>query len=190
MMDFKAYQSHLSKISARFNLMVFLVFGLLTANILLSVLVFQVWKHHTVEITPYFGDSGYLKSANHVDSNYLSLMSENFIYSRLNVTPETVEANHQRLLKFADSQIYPEMLRLLDSEEKVITSKKMSSVFEIIQIRTNPKDLTAEVTGVLKRYVGLRALKEDRLTYALRFNYNQGRLSILAFTHIKEKANA
>lgn len=189
-MDFKAYQNHLSKISARFNLMVFLVLGLLTANILLSALVFQIWKYHTVEITPYFGDSGYLKSASSVDSNYLSLMSENFIYSRLNVTPETVEANHQRLLKFADSQSYSEILKLLNHEAKVIRDKKMSSVFDITHIQVNPKSLTAHVTGILKRHVGLRALKEERLTYALTFQYRQGRLSILSFTNMKENSHA
>ena len=189
-MDFKTYQSHLSKLSARFNLMVFLVFGLLLANSLLSVLVFEVWKHHSVEITPYGGDSGYLKSTTHVDSNYLSLMSENFIYSRLNVTPETVEANHQRLLKFADSQTYPNMLKLLDREAKLIRAKKMSSVFDITQIQVSPDSLTAQVTGILKRYVGLRALKEERLTYDLRFHYNQGRLSILSFTYSKEDSHA
>lgn len=189
-MDFKAYQSRFSQLSARFNLMVFLVFGLLTANIILSGLAYQIWRHHTIEITPYSGSPGYTKSAVTVDSHYLSLMSENFIYSRLNVTPETVKANHKRLLQFADSKIYPEMLRVLDHEENLIQSKKISSVFEITQIQTNPKDLTAKITGVLKRYVGIRALKEERMTYALSFQYKQGRLTLLAFTHIKEQSNA
>src|ERR1700731_2824957 len=102
MMNFSSYQSRLSKLSARFNLMGFLVFGLLLANVLLSGLVYHIWRDHSVEIIPFSGGTGYTNSAVAVDSHYLSLMSENFIYSRLNVTPETVNANHQRLLRFAD----------------------------------------------------------------------------------------
>lgn len=188
-MDFTTYQSRFSKLSARFNLMVLLVVGLLIANILLSSLMLQVWQHHTVEVTPFFGGASYLKSATQVDSHYLSLMSENFIYSRLNVTPATVATNHQRLLKFADSNSYPTMLKLLEQEALVIRAKKMSSVFDITQIRVNPQTLTAEVTGMLQRYVGLRALKAERLTYVLHFRYAQGRLSILSFTHNHLKEN-
>lgn len=189
-MDFKAYQSLLSQLSARFNLMVFLVFGLLLANALLSGFIWLIWQHHTVEITPFSGSLSYNKSETQVDSNYLSLMSENFIYSRLNVTPETVKANHQRLLKFADNKNYPEMLKRLDREAKVVIAKKISSSFDITQIQVNPHSLTAHVTGMLKRYVGLRALKEERLSYTLSFRYHQGRLSILSFTHSKENVDA
>lgn len=189
-MDFKSYQNRLSQLSARFNLMVFLVFGLLVSNILLSGFIWQIWRHHTIEITPFSGSPGYMKSDTQVDSHYLSLMSENFIYSRLNVTPETVEANHKRLLMFADSKSYPELLRTFENEARVIIAKKISSSFDITEIRASPKEMTAEVSGVLKRYVGLRALKEERLTYVLSFRYSGSRLSILKFVHMKENAHA
>lgn len=189
-MSFKHYQSRLSQLSARFNLMVSLVFGLLIANVILSVVVWQVWKHHTIEITPFSQTSSYLKSSSSVDGYYLSLMSENFIYSRLNVTPETIDENHKRLLKFADSQSYPQMLALLNKEAQLIKEKKISSNFEITQIKTNPDALTANVSGVLKRYVGLRALKDIRTTYELTFSYHQGHLSILSFNQLKETPNA
>jgi conjugal transfer pilus assembly protein TraE len=189
-MEFKTYQNRLRQLSARFNLMVFLVFGLLIANVLLSSFIWKAWQRHSVEITPFIGGPSYIKSYAQVDGHYLSLMSENFIYSRLNVTPETVKANHQRILMFADSQRYPEMLKVLNQEAAVIISKKMSSHFEITSIRTNPTALTAEVSGVLKRFVGIRALKEERMNYALRFNYAEGQLSIINFTHLKEESHA
>lgn len=189
-MDFQAYQSRLSGLSARFNLMVFLVFGLLIANVLLSAFIWQVWRHHTIEITPFSGNPGYIKSDIQVDSHYLSLMSENFIYSRLNVTPETVDVNHKRLLKFVDSKNYAQLLRIFEKEARVIHAKKISSSFDITQIRANPNNLSAEVHGILKRYVGLRALKEERLTYVLRFHYMDSRLSILGFTQMKGNAHA
>ncbi|HHI9467520.1 TPA: type IV conjugative transfer system protein TraE [Legionella anisa] len=188
-MDFKTYQSRLSQLSARFNLMVFLVFGLLVSNVVLSCFVTMAWNHHTVEITPFSGSPGYLKGARFVDNHYLSLMTENFINERLNVTPETVDANHKRLLSFVDSQSYFQFLKILTQEAKVIKNKKMSSTFDITDIRVNPNQLNAVVMGTLKRYVGLQTIKEERLSYAIAFRYANGRLSIIQFATAKEKEN-
>ena len=114
-------------------------------------------------------------------------MTENFINERLNVSPETVDANHKRLLSFVSHQNYPQILRQLTVEAQVIKSKKMSSTFDITQIKSNPGELSAHVSGVLKRYVGLQALDEQRMSYVLQFHYKDGRLSIVKFAPLKEK---
>ncbi|STX81717.1 Type IV conjugative transfer system protein TraE [Legionella busanensis] len=188
-MNFNQYQSHLSQLSARFNLMVALVFGLLVSNVLLSSFLFKVWRHHTIEVTPFSGNPGYFKSAAQVDAHYLSLMAENFINERLNVTPETVDAKHLRLLSFVNHEHYAPMLGLLTNEAKVIKAKKMSSTFDITHIKSNPVELTAVVSGRLKRYVGLQPLNEEQKTYVLQFKYNDSRLSIIQFSLLKEKGN-
>ncbi|HHF7375948.1 MULTISPECIES: type IV conjugative transfer system protein TraE [Legionellaceae] len=189
-MDFKTHQSRLSQLSARFNLMVCLVFGLLVSNVLLSCFVYSAFKHHTVEITPFSGNPGYLKSASFVDSHYLSLMTENFINERLNVSPETVDANHKRLLSFVSHQQYPYFLKLFAQEARVIKNKKMSSTFDITEIKVNPNELNAVVNGKLKRYVGIQALSDTQTTYKLVFQYMDGRLSIVQFAPKKESNDA
>lgn len=189
-MDFKSYQSRLSQLSARFNLMVVLVFSLLVSNVLLSCFLFKAWNHHTIEVTPFSSNLGYLKSASSVDGHYLSLMAENFINERLNVTPETVNANHQRLLSYVDHQNYAQMLRLLTNEAKVIKAKKMSSIFYIDKNKANPYELTVVISGVLKRFVGLQTLSDERKSYVLQFQYKDSRLSILKFSLLKEKEDA
>lgn len=186
-MDFKVYQGQLSRLSDRLNLMVFLVFGLLVSNVLLSCFVYRAWNARTVEITPFSGSPGYLKSASTADSHYLSLMAENFVNERLNVSPETVDANHKRLLSFVDSAQYAEVSAQLTREAGVIRAKKISSAFDITQIRTDTGQMTAVVSGVLKRFVGLRALSEERKSCQLRFHYRNGRLSIAQFVILKEK---
>ncbi|WP_131783634.1 type IV conjugative transfer system protein TraE [Legionella gresilensis] len=186
-MDFKSHQSRLSQLSARFNLMVCLVFGLLVSNVLLSTFLFRTWNHHTVEITPFSGSLSYLKSATSVDAHYLSLMTENFINERLNVSPETVDANHKRLLSFVSHEHYSKMLKRLMNEASVIKAKKMSSVFNITHIKTNPNQLSAIVTGVLKRYVGFQALSDEHRSYLLQFKYQDSRLSIVKFVTLREK---
>lgn len=188
-MEYQAYESKLSKLSARFNLMVSLVFFLMVSNSLLAGLCWYTSIHQKTEVTPFSGNNGYLKSASDVDGHYLSLMSENFIYSRLNVTPETVDANHKRLLSFVNSENFSEMLKLLQKEANLIKNKKISSVFHIAQIRSNPANLTVDVTGILKRHVGLRELKDEKTTYQIQYQYRLGRLSIVRFSQMKEQKN-
>ena len=72
-------------------------------------------------------------------------------------------------------------------EAKVIKTKKMSSTFDITQIKSNPGELTSIVSGVLKRYVGLHALTQVKKSYVLQFHYQDSRLSIVKFALLKEK---
>jgi conjugal transfer pilus assembly protein TraE len=173
--------------AGRLNLMVTLVFGLLITNILMGSLAWYGCMHQRVEITPFFGSSGYLNSETSVDEHYLRLMSENFIYSRLNVTPETVVANHKRLLSFVDASQYALFSGALHKEATVIQSRRISSHMEITGITADSHALSCVVTGVLKRYVGLRALPDELVTYTLRYRYAQGRLLIKSFTHQQEQ---
>lgn len=159
--------------------MVCLVFGLLLSNVVLSFFVFFAWRHHTVEITPFAGSASYIKGSHYVDAHYLSLMAENFINERLNVSPETVDANHKRLLSFIDPLQYPHFLKLLSSEGEAIKSKKISTSFDITDIQVNPNRLTTKVTGRLKRFVALQNIDDIVKCYELQFHYRHGRLTII-----------
>ena len=75
---------------------------------------------------------------------------------------------------------------MLAQEAQVIKSKKMSSSFDITEIKVNPNKLNAVVSGKLKRYVGMQAIAEMQKTYELVFQYRRGRLSIVQFTLKKE----
>lgn len=189
-MEFRIYQDRLSALSARFNLMVVLVFGLLLANILLASLAWFTSTHRQIEITPFFGGESYQKSAATIDANYLGLMSQNFIYARLNVTPETVSANYQRLLTYVDGANSAEMMKHLNQEAQIIKHKKISSTFVITDLKLNLNQLTADVTGILERHVGLRAIASEQLTYRLSYRYRLGQLTLLSFTQLKNKESS
>lgn len=185
-MNFSVYQNRLSKVSARSNLMVAMVFGLLLANILLSGLAWYTSLHQRVIVTPFEGGSGFANSDSSVDSQYLSMMSVNFIYSRLNVTPDTIASTHKRLLTFVDGSRYGAMQSTLAHEVDVVQKNKISSDFIITNIQLKPRALKAKITGILNRAVGGRALESARMTYELTYRYRFGRLSILSFTKVKE----
>ena len=189
-MDFGVYQNRLSQISARLNLMVALVFGLLIANVLLSALAWYTSIHQRVLVTPFESSAGFANSDSTVDAKYLNLMSENFIYSRLNVTPETITSVHKRLLTFVDGSHYASIQTTLAHEEAAVLKNKISSDFIITDMQLDPRALKASITGILNRAVGGRALHPTRMTYELSYRYRFGRLSILSFTKIKEWEHA
>ena len=189
-MDFSVYQNRLSQLSARFNLMVALVFGLLAANFLLVALVWYTSLHQRTLVTPFEGGTGFANSDSAVSPKYLSMMSENFIYSRLNVTPETVASTHKRLLMFVDGSRYGAMQSILAHEAAVVQKNKISSDFIITDMQLDPRALKATVTGVLNRFVGSRDLKSARISYELTYRYRFGRLSILSFVKVKEWEHA
>jgi len=189
-MNFNVHQHRLGQLASRLNLMVVLVFGLLTTNVLMGSLAWYASVHQKVEVTPFSGGASYMKSDASVDSQYLSQMSENFLYSRLNVTPETVDAHHKRLLSFVDSEHYPQFLEQLKVEADVIKSKKISSHFELTNTHVDVGTLSVAMTGLLKRTVGLRDLKDAHMTYIFQYNYSLGRLTITHFTHTEEARHA
>jgi conjugal transfer pilus assembly protein TraE len=189
-MDFSVYQNQLSKVSARFNLMVALVFGLLIANILLSALAWYTSIHQRMLITPFEGGAGFSNSDSNVDPKYLSMMSENFIYSRLNVTPQTIGSAHKRLLTFVDGSRYAAIQSTFAREEEAVKKNTISSDFIITNIQLDSRALKATITGILHRAVGGRELKSAHMTYELTYRYRFGRLSILSFTKVKEWEHA
>jgi conjugal transfer pilus assembly protein TraE len=189
-MDFKVQQHRLGQLATRLNLMVALVFGLLFTNLLMGSLAWYTAVHQKVEITPFSGVSEYRKSDVAVDGHYLSMMSENFIYSRLNVTPETVRTSHKRLLSFVNAKHYPKFLEQLNKEARVVTSKKISSYIEIKSITVDEKHLSCTVKGNLRRSVGARALHEEHVTYTLHYAYHLGRLTVIQFTHAEDESHA
>jgi len=189
-MEFNAHQHKLSQTSTRLNLMVTLVFGLLITNVLMGSLAWYACVHQRIEITPFSGASSYLKSESSVDVHYLTLMSENFVYSRLNVTPETVLANHKRLLSFVDASQYAHFTSVLNKEADVIQRGRLSSHIDITGMTADSRTLSCVITGILKRHVGTRPLLDENVSYTVQYRYAQGRLLIKAFTHKQEKKHA
>jgi conjugal transfer pilus assembly protein TraE len=182
-MNFRIQQHQIQQLASRLNLMVVLVFGLLISNVMLSGLSWYALLHQRVEVTPFMSGSAYQKSDTAVDNRYLMLMSENFLYTRLNVTPENVLLNHRQLLTFVDSQHYTDFANQLSKEAKIIRKRSIASHFNILSIQANPKKLACTIQGILKRSVGIRDLPDESITYTLQFNYHFGRLTIINFTH-------
>ena len=180
-MNFKFQQNQLLQLKDRLSIMVFLVFGLLMSNLILVCLLCYMHFHQRIEITPFFANSGYVKTESQVDASYLKLMSENFIFLRLNVTPESVLAQTKQLLAMVSSQSYPLFTKVLEQEANLIIAQKISSHFDITHIQVDANHLTCNIKGILHRSVGIRNLDDENLLYRLKFKHQFGRLYLIQF---------
>jgi conjugal transfer pilus assembly protein TraE len=181
-MDFTGQPHRLRRFATRLNLMIVLVVGLLLSNLLTGALAWYSTLHQKIEITPFSGAATYQKSMLSIDSHYLSMMTENFIYSRLNFTPETVRLGHKRLLESVDIKYYPKALEMLNKESRMVSSKKISSYFEIQNMQCDEKKRRCTVTGKLKQATKSRAFRETSASYDVQYQYHLGRLVITQFT--------
>lgn len=163
------------------NLWVVISASLMLSNVILAVLCWYALSHQKIEVTPFFGSQGYMKSETEVDVHYLNQMSENFVLARLNVTPSNIKANHARLLNYIASAYYHDLNEGLLREQKQVLAKKISSYFDIESIDSNPTSLKTTIKGRLHRFVGLRQLPCKSVSYELKYRYHLGKLSIVSF---------
>ena len=187
-MNFKAQQHQLFQLKGRLTLMRALVLGLLLSNMVMALSMVYLHLHQRVEVTPFASST--LKYANSmlaVDAEYLKLMSENFIFLRLNATPETIGAEHQQLLSMVSSDTYPLFIKKLEKEAQVIRQQKISSHFDIQHIHVDGQKLQSHIQGILHRSVGIRDLPSEKASYVLQFQYRLGQLKLQKF--VKENAH-
>lgn len=190
-MNFKPQQHQIFQLKDRLSLMKALVLGLLITNIVLVLSMVFICMHQRVEVTPFASQS--LKYANSmfaVDSEYLKLMSENFIFLRLNTTPETVGAEHQQLLSMVSSDTYPLFVKKLEQEAQIIRQQKISSHFDIQHIHVDSQKLQCRIQGILHRSVGLRDLPIEKASFVLQFQYRLGQFKLQKFVKENGYENA
>lgn len=174
-------ESQTLSLKKKLNFYLFSSITLLASNVLLAGLCWYTLVHQKIEVTPFFGGEGYVKSDTSVDGRYLTQVTENFINARLNVTPHNIKANHKRLLNYVDSSVYHNVSTQLLNEQKKVTKQHISSYFDIESITPNTSKLNVEVIGTLRRFVGQRALHSEKRLYLLTYKYHLGRLSIQNF---------
>lgn len=161
------------------NLWVVISASMMLSNVILATLCWYALAHQKIEVTPFFGNQGYMKSDEQVDVHYLDQMSQNFVIARLNVTPSNIKANHARLLNYIASNYYHDLNETLLREQKQVIDKNISSYFDIQSIAS--ETLKTSIKGNLHRFVGLRQLPTKSVIYELKYQYHLGRLSIVSF---------
>lgn len=190
-MNFKVQQHQLFQLKGRLSLMKALVLGLLLSNMVLALSLVYLQLHQRVEVTPFASHSvKYANSMLAVDGEYLKLMSENFLFLRLNATPDTIGAEHQQLLSMVSAETYPFFVKKLEQEAQIIRQQKISSHFDIQHIHVDSQKLQCRIQGILHRSVGIRDLPAEKASFVLQFQYRLGQLKLQKFVKENGHENA
>lgn len=177
--------------AARFTSLTFVILlsllGLsLSGNILAWLRIDALINSQQETYIPMFFDTPFTLSRNQTDANYLEQTAESLVFLRYNVSPESVKANHNALLRFFDTTQRAAMKNVLDDEAARVIDSNVTSAFYLSGIDTWPDAGVVDIHGTLQTWIGNRKALPERKTVRLEVKYYKGLTTIKSF---KEKVD-
>ncbi len=163
--------------------------GLTVLCLLLTSLSFYLSNRERIIVTPPVIDRSFWITNSEVSPQYLSEMTAFFAYLRLNVTPESADHQRQLLLRYVAPQDYGVLNDRLIAERDRLVAQHISSAFYPVNVQVDTQALSAVITGDLISSVGTTQLSPQRVTYLIKYRYNNGRLFVNQFQEVKLHEN-
>ncbi|KJX15464.1 conjugal transfer protein TraE [Enterobacter hormaechei subsp. xiangfangensis] len=101
-------------------------------------------------------------------------MGLSFVSLRLNVTPETVDAQHEQLLKYVYPASQNNLKIQLAEDAKRIKDNNVNSSFYWTFVRAYPVENRVEIRGELKTWIGDSRPYSEIKHYVIQFNRLDG----------------
>ncbi|WP_227637585.1 type IV conjugative transfer system protein TraE [Klebsiella grimontii] len=151
------------------------VLGLsLTTNIIQGINNYRLQTEQKVAVTPMLFNAPFAVSQNQADASYLEQLGLSFIALRLNVTPETVDAQHAQLLRYVFPGAQNSLKIQLAEDAKRIKDNNVNASFYMTSVRTYPAENRVDIRGELKTWIGDSAPYSEIKSYVLQFNRVDG----------------
>lgn len=100
---------------------------------------------------------------------YLTILSRNVLDLLLNITPDSVKAQHQELMHIITPKYRAELQLKLTEIDKQITQNNLSQNFYIENIKIFNKDNVVYIRGVLNQYIDKNSASATQQIYKLVF---------------------
>lgn len=185
-MEYKLFQNNLEDAN-KLSKYLLMVCGLQFLIVFILVILSIALSHRQmVALIPMNLNSPMSVSNNVVSSQYLDESALSFIDLRLNFDPDTIDNNHQVILRFVSPGSYKKIKSALDQESKLVKSQGISSSFYINKIKVNKQSLSVMISGTLNRAVVDKQLIPVKATFLITFENDDGLLSINQFVEEKE----
>lgn len=127
------------------------------------------------------------------DAALNSMLVRSLVNLRLNVTPETVDRQHELLLSFVTPEARSEMKKVLATESAYVKKNGIASVYSIEQEATDPKTGDITVGGTLRASTTNGSVSVDlpvaRQAWRLRLHYVNGLIRLEAFPEVSWSAS-
>ena len=185
-MELKAHRFMGRYTSLAFVMLLGLLVISLSGNMLAWLQMDSLINSHEETYIPMGLDASFTLSRNRTDASYLEQTAESLTLLRYNVSPESVKANHQALLRFFDSETRPAMQDVLAEEAQRVIDNNVTSAFYLSGLDTNPSAGIVDIHGTVQQWIGSRKQPPEDKTLRLELSYRRGMVTIKAF---REKIN-
>lgn len=155
--------------------------GSLVLNLIQGVLNVSLMGHSRTVIVPAGFQKSFWVSEGAVSAEYLSEMARHIAYLVLNVTPDSMDYNQQKLLQLVHPSAYGHIKNQMIANKNDLVVKKITTAFFITDIQPNAEKLSVEIIGDLQAYIGEGRVPPQRKTYRVQFDQESGRLRLLRF---------
>lgn len=134
----------------------------LTTNIIQGINNYRLQTEQKVAVTPMLFSAPFAVSQNQTDASYLEQLGLSFIALRLNVTPETVDAQHQQLLRYVLPASQNSLKVQLAEDAKRIKENNVNATFYMTSVRAYPAESRVDVRGAENLDWRLEALQRNQ----------------------------
>lgn len=131
--------------------------------------------------TPMAFTAPFWTSESESSAGYMQMMALSFLALRLNVSPETVDAQHEFLLSFARVGAQTDFKVTLAGEARRIKQNEVSSAFYHTNIKVFPVEGIVDIRGMLNTWIGNGKPSSELKHYQLKLDYSAGVTRIVAF---------
>ncbi|MFQ1718515.1 type IV conjugative transfer system protein TraE [Aeromonas veronii] len=158
----------------------------IVANIILALHNRYLSSTREKIVTPMAYDAPFVISEANSSPAYMQMMALSFMALRLNISPETVDTQHQFLLGYVKPGAQPDFKVTLAQEAQRIKQNEVNSAFYQTQFQVFPAENRIDIRGVLKTWIGNGHPKTDLKHYSLVLTYKNGVTSIVKFLEVND----
>lgn len=134
-------------------------------------------------------NTGFAVSQNQADASYIEQLGMSFVALRLNVTPETVDAQHQQLLRYVLPASQNSLKVQLAEDAKRIKDNNVNSTFYMTSMRAWPAENRVDIRGELKTWIGDSKPYSEIKSYVIQFSRVDGVSWLARFGEINNEKN-
>lgn len=162
------------------------VLALISAGLALGILLtggLAVTRDTEVVLVPTAPKRLSISSAG-IGAEYLEFVTRDAALMLLNRSPEGLDYWMAQILELADpaehGKLKAELVRIVDEQR----GSDVTQAFVIKAMTVTPKDLTSEVKGTLKTFVGAQVVASEEKTFRFSWTYRGLRLALAGFAPV------
>lgn len=180
-MDRQTSQLLTAQLSDRIRGLGMIAAALLLCNGLLGFFFWHATQNKEIIIMPAGLTAAASISRAAISNEYLEAMALMIAGERLNLSPATVDAAANEILTFAAPAYYADLREQLIAEAALVKKKQVSAAFFVVGVRSNPADLSVNVRGTLRSWLGGQLISSEPKQYRLEFSQTGLRLGLSSF---------